>query len=427
MLYLFSYRRLEGPDRVFVSTAKYEKFNIITVLKMKNFDEEKIKSFLINNIIKVYPKFRSVLKRKFLTYYWKELNCDIAEERVRKIKCHELYDDLELIKFVKNEINKKVEITNSFAYEFHLAKFNKNQGALLIKFDHCFSDGLGVVALIGSVSENYSPNLLPTIMRKKIYPSPIKLIKDFFNLPFVIYKNKKFKKKSTILNPSSLDPSGQVLIGITKHYEFDIVFEYCKKLNLSINEFLIATLSNCLKKYFHTHFNENEIPSYIYATIPIGNTGAPKNKLEVDLKNSCSSSFVALPLIDDPFKDYQKISQVLKESVGNFSQPIFNKFFPVFGLDFLPNFIFDYMTEKVVRNVDMCISNVPGSKCPLFYAGCEINDIFSLVNPGVIFSFSLIQTFNNKLRVAVSMDKLLKICPDEITKNIEEILDNICN
>ncbi len=184
-------------------------------------------------------------------------------------------------------------------------------------------------------------------------------------------------------------------------------------------------MSNSLKKYFQNHFSKNQIPSHIYITIPIGNTGVPKNKYEVDLKNSCSSSFVALPLIDDPFKDYEKISQVLKESVGNFSQPIFNKIFPVFGLDLIPNVIFDYMTEKVVSNVDMCISNVPGSKCPLFYAGCEIDDIFSIVNPGLIFSFSLIQTFNNKLRVALSMDKLLGICPDKISEAIEKTLENI--
>ena len=117
------------------------------------------------------------------------------------------------------------------------------------------------------------------------------------------------------------------------------------------------------------------------------------------------------------------LSNLLKESVGNTFYPILSTLYAELCYEFLPNYIFDYLSHLMIRKVDLCISNVPGSKIPLIYCGSEVYDILSVINTGMIFSFSLVLSYNNKLRLLISLDKILGIDPQSLLKHIQKSID----
>jgi hypothetical protein len=419
---------LTARDRVFVRANPSERYNIINVLKMKNFDEHKLKNFIDEKVIRSSPRFRSVLIKRLFSYYWKELSYKEIIRDYKIFKTVEVFNEEELTRYMKQEISNPLETYNSLPYEFQIVKYTSDptQGALIMKFDHVFTDGLGVVSFIGGISDNHSPEIYPTIMKRRStlpfsVSSIIKILSDLFLLPYVGYKHKKYIKKETIFHPLGFNPSGEVFTATTKPYKFDKFFQACKDVNISFNEFLMANISAGVKRYLTRHYTEDKIPKYIYVNIPIGNTGLPKSLDDVTskVKNSCSVALVKLPLIHDPVKNYHRIKNILKESVGNFFYPLLNLCIVQFGFQFLPNYLFDLSVDAVAKNLDVCISNVPGSKFPLFYAGCEIHDIVSTVKAGGIFMFFLVLSYNNKLRVQITCDKLLGMRPEEMIECIE--------
>lgn len=420
----FHVQRVEANDGIFIGREKNERYNIMAILKMKNFDENRLKEFLIEKLVRVFPKFRCILEEKFYTYFWREYPLYQAEEKVRKSKTVHIFDEQDLMKYISIELNTQIDIFRTFPYEFHFLKFfdTHGEGCLVIKFDHCFTDGMGVVSLIGSMADNYSQDLYPSIMKKNGLPSVKKIVKDLFTFPFTYFKHKRFQMVNNVINLKNMEPSGESHLKFSKAYDFDKLFNICKKLQISFNEFLIANISAGLKAYFKKN-HPTEVPKSIALSIPVATRGIPKAKENITVNNSASMVFVHMPLIDDPIKQYPLVKSCLHESVGNTFNHIFNKLLLLIGYEIFPMFILNKISKLLSSRVDICISNVPGSKIPLFYSGSEIHDILSVINSGKVFAFSLVLTYNNKLRILFSLDKLLGMKPEDVIEHIESTFD----
>ena len=82
---------------------------------------------------------------------------------------------------------------------------------ILSKFDHCFSDGLGLIALQGFFGNYYSVENYPAIMRKKInkFVYYSKIIFDIIKTIFLL-----------IINPMSLFSSkSKIKININRYFK----------------------------------------------------------------------------------------------------------------------------------------------------------------------------------------------------------------
>jgi len=440
----FNLEKVEPTDRVFLEKEIWERYNVVIVLKMKDFSEDKMKEFLIERVVKKFPKFTIVLVEKFHNFFWKNMPLENAIRKIRNIQTEYIKDQLEFLNYINIQVNSPTDIYNDYGYEFHLIKFNDNpkEGALVFKFDHAFSDGLGALSVIACIADNYESSLFPRIMHKQNHFNYLnfsfiwKLISDFISFPFLFYNCSRFVNPNHILNPQSVNRTGESIISISKSYNFENLFDRCKKLNLSFNEFLIANFSAGLKRYMDSVRDSDykkkqmscfTIPKSLIVTIPLGNRGIPKCASEVNLQNVANVAYVNLPLIDEPIKDYHIIKKSLNKSVGNIVQHFFHKIFTYVTLQILPKFVYEYLKEIFISHLDMCISNVPGSKRTLLYSGSEVYDIIPIVNSGITFCFVLMSTYNNNLRFQIAVDKVLGINPKDIIDSLETTLDKAIN
>ena len=53
----FNLEKVESKDRLFLGKEIWERYNVVIILKMKDFSEDKMKDFLIERVIKKFPKF----------------------------------------------------------------------------------------------------------------------------------------------------------------------------------------------------------------------------------------------------------------------------------------------------------------------------------------------------------------------------------
>jgi hypothetical protein len=436
----FNLEKVESKDRLFLGKEIWERYNVVIILKMKDFSEDKMKDFLIERVIKKFPKFSKVLVEKFNNYFWKKVPLENAISKIRKIQTKFIKDQQDFLNYINFQVNTPTDIYNDYGYEFHLIKFDDKlkEGALVFKFDHAFSDGLGALSVIACIADNYEYSLFPSIMQKKnhfnfwSFSFIWKLICDFISFPILFYNCFRFVDPNHMLNPKNLNRTGESIISISKCYNFENLFDRCKKLNLSFNEFLIANFSAGLKRYMDSIRDSNyrkkhmkcfTIPKTLVVAIPIGNRGIPKDASEVSLQNVGNLAYVNLPLIDDPIKDYHIIKKSLNKSVGNIVQHFFNKVFTYVTLQILPKFLYEHLKEIFISNLDMCISNVPGSKRTLLYSGSEVYDIIPVVNSGITFIFVLMLTYNNNFRFHIAVDRALGINPQDIIDSLEITLE----
>jgi len=444
--------QMRSSDKCFLSTKVLKMFNIMGMIFFENFDTEKIKDLLIERGLKKIKVLRNKLVYKYFNYYWQEVPLELAIDSIKILPA--LKSKESVLDFANSEISKCIDVLRELPFEIYIIPYGEaadKKGALLIKADHCLSDGLSAISFFCGIADNYSPEIFPLVMQSKQIPLLLKIsrlinvlsyssLESVFNIlycilsfpyyaPQVLYKgltkslgNTPFKIK----NESA--PTYISKFRCSKLFDLKAYNALRRKedLGISFNELMMGALSICIGKLCakdpqqYRHLNE------IMTLIPIGLKGIPMSSEQIEINNSTNAIYLELGFIDDlkTGKKFlqEKFSKYIKASgVGSAMFSIVK-----FMLEFMPLEIFQLLIiNQFYKNVDFLPTNIPGPREPLYYYGSKVTDIIPVASTSVIKTNVMIFSYINKFRFIVCTDETAKLDRDEFMELIEQTLEEI--
>jgi len=453
---------MRGFDKSFLSSSVAKMYNLIGVIFIDNFEEEKIKNLLIERAIKKIKILRSRIIYTFFDYYWKEIPINHAIDNIKILKNDDNSNNNfntkeDVIEFANKEISKFIDVFRNFPYEIFIIHYGDpkdKKGAVLIKSDHILGDGLSAISLFCGIADNYSPNVFPVVMQNKQIPFLKKLCNKFpflsysilerairtfyctvtfpYYAPLVFFKmmTKNFGKTPFKNDKNKEIPaSHKCNFKLSKAFDLQIYNDLRRKehINISFNELMMGTISMSIKKICDKDLSQYGHLKEIMSIIPIGLKGIPESRDKIEINNKTNAIFLELGLISnlvdgkktirENFTNFIKAPGVAASiySLSNF----FNEFFPLEFIHLVANIFFS--------NADFMCTNVPGPREPLYYAGSLVTDIIPIVSSSGIKTTFIIFSYNNKFRFNVCSDEKAKLNRDEFVSIMENKLEEILN
>jgi hypothetical protein len=447
---IFKLESLIGIDKYFVGRNSREKVTILCLMVFSDYNEEKLKSLLINKAFKQLPKLKKKLIYKFFDYYWADASLEEAIKRIKLIEMdldfYEKNEDncesinKELLKYIQKEVNSHIDVFNEMPYEIQLIKLRNDKGAMIFKFDHSLSDGLGASSAICSLADNFDKSIFPPVMRNMsdgqipIYKIIYYYVSFIFYIPKFLYvffflniENSPFRKVKEL-------STGRCQFTLSKAYDLSLIENFRKKFNLTFNEFFISVLSkathtliqqNNTENCENVEINKNFERNHIKCVMAIGNKPIPKNISHVQLNNQALGTAFKLPIIQSFHQGKDQIKQVLKSSIKNISfvtaPGIFSKVFAQYApMDWI-----HWIQDFSLNTVDLLLSNVPGPVKPLIMSGCKMEFVAPFASNSRSKAFVPILSYNNQFRFIFTVDEISGLDHENFVKIVEAELDSL--
>ena len=403
----FGLKTLNGYDKVFVTNYPIGRYQIITQLRFSNFNPEKLKTFFIEKLLKKVPKLRYKLKYSFLEFYWKEIN-DISEALEKVMIKPKLKNEEELTQYIHKELNKQIDIFEEIPYEVHILQVgdDETKGVALLKYDHILSDGLGLVTSLCMISDNFTEEMYPKIMRNMKEPRWYELIYLWIVFPFYcsyitfyFYLYRPAKNPFRAVEKPMSNNSQFLLSNSFKLKDFE---KYRKTNKVSFNDIMMTSFSIAMKKVL------SNSPVYknkknLVIDLPVGRKEIPKLLQNVAIINEASGVLVDIPLIEDE-KEMKKVTKGIRA----FFKPEI-QFSLGIGADLLgeivPWKLLEFFSAKFAKTFDFLFTNVPGPTMKLIYGDCICEDMVSFPASGGGMPFVTILSFNGQFKFVLSSNE----------------------
>jgi hypothetical protein len=416
---LYKLERLNHFDKFFVTKNKIKQCTVPLLLTFDDFNEEKMKYVLLNRLILKIRKYRCRLVYRFLDYYWQEMPFSLAAKKIEESEIFIVNSEEELKSVYEKEITRPIDIFNTLPWEAKMIKFrNSSKGALLFKFDHVMSDGFGVIFSFCYIADNFSFDLFPRNAAKVDFPLG-KYIKDIIELPKLMKERRELTKNvEHKLIKKDYYHTDEILAARSKIYNFPEWGQIAKSLKITFNDLVLTVIMAA----FYEYYQREKItpPPYLSFAIPIGKKGLPKRVEDVPVKNSLAITEVHLPLIKNAGEEYTIISNLLRRSIRNEAKAAIRIGINYFFNDILPLFFTDWILGKAEYFMDSIVSNVPGPRHALIFDGMEMKRFIPIPNPGRLFSFLPVVSYNNTLEIIFTIDKIANCDPKKIIDLIDE-------
>jgi WS/DGAT/MGAT family acyltransferase len=189
----------------------------------------------------------------------------------------------------------------------------------------------------------------------------------------------------------------------------------------TLNDVLIATVTGAMRRYLKTRNTPvNELD--LRVTVPVN---IRKPGTEFELGNRFSLVFLALPVyIDDPIlrlKEVKRRMDHLKKSPDAYIN-----FGLLSAMGLLPPNISKRTAHLFGNKASGVLTNVPGPKQPLYFAGQKINNIMVWVpRSGIIGLGISIFSYDGKVTVGIASDEGLMPDPEVLLEGFEEEFNHL--
>lgn len=423
--YILKLEPLRSNDKLLLGDDFLDRQLIMASCEIENFNAQAIYERLANLAFARIEKLRVVLTYKFFNYYWTKSNLPLIDVVSSRVIIKENMTKQEILEFSHTQIEYNMDLRDSpimfylipIKPESELSETSK--GVLIIKTDHCFTDGMGILNLMACISDNFDEKLFPTVMRKRS-ASVFSKILDFvlflligpFVLLYIIITTKSSLKFS--------DNARSTKINLSKIYSFNLdeIKKKSKDLKYTINDLCISTLLSSIKKY---KVQEQAIT----LMIPLGLSPIPKSMEDAQISNHVSGIIKKMTLIDDPIKDME---QFRCDSKALMRQAVLIRItdWAIYFLSLaFPFNVFKKIGSDVFKEINCCCTNVPGTNEPIVIGNQKIVNVEAFASTGYITLFFLIVSYNGKLHIRAVSDKAWEIDVDVILKNFENTLNSI--
>jgi hypothetical protein len=429
MLKLFGLEILNNLDLTFISKNNHQRLNLVVVFSFDNFDVDKIRTALIKGIDKI-PRFSSKLVRKFFGYYWKRVTQEELHKNIKIVD--KIYkSEEEFIDYAKKEVNNYIEVLNHLPYSIEFIKYSENnRGGMIFKFDHALSDGLGIVAAICSMADNYDPHMFPNVMSRS-KPSPwlmhlqslIDNLLFVFYCPLVLYNSIIVKRPKTPFKDHTRPNKNNTIVHISKEYKIDDYKEFRMKHRISFNDLYVSIISATLNKICKEN-NFNNIKSFV-SFIPIGKTDIPADTETVHIENTASGINTEIPAINNVTEQCKLVSKRILPQLRNsaLANTILN--ISLFVNEFMPSDVINKLGDDGFKNTDFNCTNVAGPTRDLIIGEGRVKSVFAISSAGRFKFFLPLVSYNKKFRFILSMNDCLDVDGDRVLAYIDDCFKEI--
>ncbi len=346
-------------------------------------------------------------------------------------------------------------------WSMHLIENYGKGCALFFKLHHCIADGIALMHVLHSTADTipdapWPKPVKPETYRKKAFPqfsfdSMISTAKDTVQKGQEVSKAILKEVDKISGNPASLkcmiktaarlpadvadvlsrhtamgsDPNtafkGKLQVAKQVTWTDPIPLDRVKKLGKAIssatlNDVLIATVTGSMRRYLKTKNTPiNELD--LRVTVPVN---VRKPGTEFELGNKFSLVFLKLPVyLEDPIlrlKEVQRRMDKLKKS----PDPYVN-FGLLSAIGFFPTKLAQKAAQFFGNKASGVMTNVPGPRKPLYFAGKQISNImFWVPRSGVVGLGISILSYNNKVTIGIASDKGLMPDPEVFLEGFED-------
>jgi hypothetical protein len=425
LLRLFGLHKLHTNDILLLGFRRCEKFNCICLFLFDDFDAESIRKKLIQGV-ESHPKLNKRLVSLLYLFFWKDVL--VKENNNIRILQKTFETREEVINYAKEECDNHVDIFNSLPYDFQIIKYGLKSGGILFKVDHTLSDGLGMDLFTTVLSDNYDPAILPNVLKMENKTNVIyRLLLEILNFVMFPYYTARllFSNKYLISgnNPFKRNgpSSGITDVGFSDTFSFKQYHNMSKCMGITFNDLCLSLTSAGLSKYSERHYPY----SYLVCGIPIGVKRIPYNIKDVQISNDILGTLVKLNRINNVKSEYPLIASETKETIKNYNNIGSWKYFSFLVDEFMPIELAKNLCDNVSSNIDLFISNLPGPTQEIKFNGYVVKDIIPSMSIGSNKCFIIIGTYNDKMRISISVDRKLGIDLEKLISCINNELTNI--
>ena len=290
----------------------------------------------------------------------------------------------------------------------------------IFKFDHAFSDGLGIVSLLLSLADNYSIELFP-FNRK--YPMYLKIWNLIF-LPYYLIKV-CIMQINLVVSPSILKSETQIksqnsLISTIHSESFDQISKVAKKLKVSFNDLMLSIYSSSLTKMIKDNkLPDNENLKKFTISVPIGFREVPVSIKDLVITNNSPGMVLNLESISDSLLEGKKLSEYLNSTVKDLGVVQATNYILFIFSCFLPYRLMISIFVNVSKKCDFIFSNVPCTREALYYNGSKCEEMFPYITTGFFSTFFACLTYDKKMNFLFSQSDNLGVNPELCKKYFE--------
>ena len=168
-----------------------------------------------------------------------------------------------------------------------------------------------------------------------------------------------------------------------------------------------------------------QIPEHLVICYPINMKPLPKSLEEVNITNNTTGTGVIIKLIDDVFTESKYIS---KQLGGFLRNPHYAN-----ALQWSTDRMFSHLPFNTARSLihdaykayDITMSNVPGPKVNLIYAGSKVEDLIAIFTTGFTHVFLMVMSYGGSFKFNLTYDSSLGLDPNVFMSFIHDEMENI--
>lgn len=370
---------------------------------------------------KNFEKLKKVIKYKFGLWYWTYCSTFNIENHIEVLK--EGFTDEELYNFMSKHASEITFSDDKPYWKAYIApKMKSNKTAMIFKIHHSLGDGVSLMSYLLTVSQNKNVQYIKLTKIKGFQWIPIyiigffKIIMFFINLHTKRADDNEFKKKPLTGVKNGYCSQALPLLKIR---------EYAKLNKVSINDTILAMISNSLMEVHHDKYNLplKEFSLLIAASL----RPFPTDKQIYPISNNIN--FLIHPLLlnkndnfDNYVKKFSKSFSVLKTSYDIYCQALL--------VELLYNI---FPTKILAANADILtlknsavFSSVPGPLHKINLYGSEVDSLFFIVN-SIMYNPIVMNviTYNEKFVVSILVDESTGINSKEFIENFNKKYENL--
>ena len=458
----FARKRTESLSSVDVAWYQMEDpTNLMMITGLIVFDEpidyERLRATLETRLVGQFRRFRQRVIQKTTRFgrpYWEEDPHFDISSHLHRIGIPEPGDHDALQTLVSDLMSQPLDFSKPL-WQFHLVEGYGERSALLLRLHHCIADGIALVQVMLSLTDpdRDAPIVTPppaTRRRKAWNPlAPVtrpaaaainlstKALNTTVNTSARVARNPEYlvdlarSGSDVALTTARLllmgpDPKtaykGKLGVAKRAAWSEPISLEDVKLIGRAVggtvNDVLMSAVAGAMGRYLASRGSTVDELN-VRALIPV-NLRPPGARLTMG--NKFGLVFLSLPLgIEDPVDRLRELKRRM-DGLKNTSEPIVA--FGILGLiGMMPNRIEDVVVDIFGTKGTVVLTNVPGPREQLYFAGAGIdNMMFWVPQSGRLGIGISIMSYNGKVMIGVATDARLIPEPEAVIASFHEEL-----
>lgn len=429
---------LKKIDRIMwdADTPKYPNSICGMMTFSKKVSRKKMLQILEDRLLR-FDRFKQSIVTEKGVPHWKEIkDFDLSEHiEFKTLKENQSYAFIqkEISRLMSDPLDYNVPLWNAIVYEGC-----KGGAAIVFRLHHAIADGAALINVLFSTTGETAKASLEILDKKRRF-----LLRD---LPFVrgiqnivqstekvvgeakniwehpeILKEKLVNSYNVAKDAASIisndevtgsmykgDFSEQKLAAWSEGVDLDIIKALGKKYNGTVNDVLLALMAGAVRQHLLKH--KQKIEKGMRIVIPV-NLRGKKDKIE--LHNEIGMISLELPVHLTTFLKRLKFVNEKTTLLKNSPEPFLLSKLMEGVADYLPKNAKDKVIEFLATKISAAITNVPGPRKPVYFAGVKVEEIHCWIPHSAPLGLGLsMLSYNNKVTTGMVIDRNMADDPD---------------